>query len=32
LRLRETRVLREGKMILDPPGFEPQVAAFFAIE
>jgi Uma2 family endonuclease len=28
----ETRVLREGKAILDPPGFEAQVAAFFAIE
>ena len=28
----ETRVLREGKVILDPPGFEAQVAAFFAIE
>jgi Uma2 family endonuclease len=28
----ETRVLREGKVILDPPGFEAQVAAFFATE
>jgi Uma2 family endonuclease len=28
----ETRVLREGKVILDPPGFEAQVAAFFAID
>ena len=28
----ETRALREGKVILDPPGFEAQVAAFFAIE
>jgi Uma2 family endonuclease len=28
----ETRVLREGKVVLDPPGFEAQVAAFFAIE
>ncbi len=28
----ETRVLREGQVILDPPGFEAQVAAFFAIE
>jgi Uma2 family endonuclease len=28
----ETRVLREGKVILDPPGFEAQVAGFFAID
>jgi len=28
----ETRVLREGMVILDPPGFEAHVAAFFAIE
>jgi Uma2 family endonuclease len=28
----ETRVLREGKVILDPPGFEAQVTAFFATE
>ena len=28
----ETRVLREGEVILDPPGFDAQVAAFFAIE
>jgi Uma2 family endonuclease len=28
----ETRVLREGVVILDPPGFEAQVAAFFATE
>jgi hypothetical protein len=28
----ETRVLREGVVVLDPPGFEAQVAAFFAIE
>ena len=28
----ETRVLREGLVVLDPPGFEAQVAAFFAIE
>ena len=28
----ETRVLREGKVILDPPGFEAQVVAFFATE
>jgi Uma2 family endonuclease len=28
----ETRVLREGKVILDPPGFEAQVAAFFATD
>ena len=28
----ETRVLREGVVVLDPPGFEPQGAAFFAIE
>ena len=28
----ETLVLREGKVILDPPGFEAQVAAFFATE
>ena len=27
-----TRVLREGKVILDPPGFEAQFAAFFATE
>jgi hypothetical protein len=26
----ETRVLREGKVIFDPPGFEAQVAEFFA--
>jgi Uma2 family endonuclease len=28
----ETRVLREGVVILDPPGFEAEVAAFFATE
>jgi Uma2 family endonuclease len=28
----ETRVLREGVVILDPPGFEAQVAAFFAVD
>jgi hypothetical protein len=28
----ETRVLREGKVTLDPPGFEAQVAEFFATE
>ena len=28
----ETRVLREGMVVLDPPGFEAQVAAFFATE
>jgi len=28
----ETRVLREGVVILDPPGFEAQVAAFFATD
>jgi Uma2 family endonuclease len=28
----ETRVLREGKVVLDPPGFEAPVAEFFAIE
>jgi Uma2 family endonuclease len=28
----ETRVLREGKVILDPPGLEAPVAAFFAAE
>ena len=28
----ETRVLREGKVILDPPGFEAQVMGFFATE
>jgi Uma2 family endonuclease len=28
----ETRVLREGMVILDPPGFEAEVAAFFATE
>jgi Uma2 family endonuclease len=28
----ETRVLREGKVILDPPGFDAQVEAFFATE
>ena len=28
----ETRVLREGKVILDPPGFEAQVAEFFNTE
>jgi Uma2 family endonuclease len=28
----ETRVLREGFVVLDPPGFEAQVAAFFATE
>ena len=28
----ETRVLREGVVVLDPPGFEAQVAAFFATE
>ena len=30
--IEETRVLREGKVILDPPGFEAQVVAFFATE
>jgi hypothetical protein len=28
----ETRVLREGKVTLDPPGFEAEVGAFFATE
>jgi Uma2 family endonuclease len=28
----ETRVLREGVVILDPPGFDAQVAAFFAMD
>jgi hypothetical protein len=28
----ETRVLREGKVIPDPPGFEAQVMGFFATE
>jgi Uma2 family endonuclease len=28
----ETRVLREGVVVLDPPGFEAQVAAFFAMD
>jgi Uma2 family endonuclease len=28
----ETRVLREGAVVLDPPGFEAQVATFFATE
>jgi len=28
----ETRVLREGVVVLDPPGFEAKVAEFFAIE
>jgi Uma2 family endonuclease len=28
----ETRVLREGEVILDSPGFEAQVAEFFATE
>jgi Uma2 family endonuclease len=28
----ETRVLREGKVVLDPPGFEAQVMGFFATE
>ena len=28
----ETRVLREGVAVLDPPGFEAKVAEFFAIE
>lgn len=28
----ETRVLREGKAILDPPGFDADVAAFFATD
>jgi Uma2 family endonuclease len=28
----ETRVLREGVVVLDPPGFEAEVAAFFATE
>jgi Uma2 family endonuclease len=28
----ETRVLREGVVILDPPGFEAKVADFFATE
>jgi hypothetical protein len=32
LRPHEIRVLLEGKMIPDPPGFEAQVAEFFAIE
>jgi hypothetical protein len=26
----ETRVLREGMVVLDPPGFEAQVAAIFS--
>ena len=28
----ETRVLREGIVVLDPPGFEAEVTAFFATE
>jgi Uma2 family endonuclease len=28
----ETRVLREGKVILDPPGFEAEISPFFATE
>ena len=28
----ETRVLREGAVVLGPPGFEAPVAAFFATE
>jgi Uma2 family endonuclease len=28
----ETRVLREGVVVLDPPGFDAQVAEFFATE
>ncbi len=28
----ETRVLREGLAVLDPPGFEAEVSAFFATE
>ena len=28
----ETRVLSEGKVILDPPGFEAQVSGFFTTE
>jgi hypothetical protein len=28
----ETRVLREGMVVLDPPGFEAKVAEFFATE
>lgn len=28
----ETRVLREGLVVLDPPGFEAKVAEFFATE
>jgi Uma2 family endonuclease len=28
----ETRVLREGVVSLDPPGFEAEVAAFFAMD
>ena len=28
----ETRVLREGVVVLDPPGFEAKVAEFFAAE
>jgi Uma2 family endonuclease len=28
----ETRVLREGKVILDPPGLEAEVAGFFATD
>ena len=28
----ETRVIRDGVIGLDPPGFEAQAAAFFAIE
>jgi hypothetical protein len=28
----ETRVLREGVVVLDPPGFEAEVAELFAAE
>ena len=28
----ETRVLREGAVVLDPPGFEAKVTEFFAAE
>jgi Uma2 family endonuclease len=28
----ETRVLREGVVVLDPPGFDAEVAAFFAMD
>jgi hypothetical protein len=32
MRERSRRVLREGNVTLDPPGFDAQVVAFFAIE